>query len=282
MPQGKFYNSSSLLTLARALQSARSSNGASAGPCQYGTPPLSSYTRSVKELGTVQSFDPLCEVQSDKASVEITSPFDGVVKEILVKEGEVAKVGQGLCVIEVDEEMLGSSRAELVEPTSFSATELSQQIPNLKSVQDASRAEHILEESSAPRRLHPMDPNYSHAPVPNANSENVLAKPSVRHYARQHKVDLALLPFGSGRDGRVEKKDIDAFLSHGVSSVSVDSTLSIPSARDEHDVIVELGRTRYAMWKAMTQSLEVPHFGYDSFLRSSLVTYCSCQLLDFS
>ncbi|KAJ8586585.1 CoA-dependent acyltransferase [Rhizopogon salebrosus TDB-379] len=221
---------------------------------------------SVKELGTVQSFDPLCEVQSDKASVEITSPFDGVVKEILVKEGEVAKVGQGLCVIEVDEEMLGSSSAELVEPTSFSATELSQQIPNLKSVQDASRAEHILEESSAPRRLHPMDPNHSHAPVPNANSENVLAKPSVRHYARQHKVDMALLPFGSGRDGRIEKKDIDAFLSHGISSVSVDSTLSIPSARDEHDVIVELGRTRYAMWKAMTQSLEVPHFGYSTSL----------------
>ena len=50
----------------------------------------------------IQAFDALCEVQSDKASVEITSPFDGVVKELLVKEGEVAKVGQGLCTIEVD------------------------------------------------------------------------------------------------------------------------------------------------------------------------------------
>ncbi|KIL61185.1 hypothetical protein M378DRAFT_862932 [Amanita muscaria Koide BX008] len=41
---------------------------------------------------TVQIFDPLCEVQSDKASVEITSPCDGVVKVmILAIEEQVAK-----------------------------------------------------------------------------------------------------------------------------------------------------------------------------------------------
>ncbi|OJA11617.1 hypothetical protein AZE42_05473 [Rhizopogon vesiculosus] len=220
---------------------------------------------SVKELGTVQSFDPLCEVQSDKASVEITSPFDGVVKEILVKEGEVAKVGQGLCVIEVDEEVLGTSE-ELVEAASSSASELSHTVTDSKSLQGTFRTEQILEESSSPRRLHPMDPNYSHASVPNANQENLLAKPSVRHYARQRQVDLALLASGSGRDGRIEKKDIDAFLSQDVTSVLGDSGSFIPPAQAEQEVIVELSRTRYGMWKAMTQSLEVPHFGYSTSL----------------
>ena len=60
--------------------------------------------RSVQPSATVQSFDTLCEVQSDKASVEITSPYDGVIKELLVNEGEVAKVGAGLCTIEVEDE----------------------------------------------------------------------------------------------------------------------------------------------------------------------------------
>lgn len=60
--------------------------------------------RNVKPSNSVQAFDPLCEVQSDKASVEITSPFDGVIKELLVKEGDVAKVGETLCMIEIDEE----------------------------------------------------------------------------------------------------------------------------------------------------------------------------------
>ncbi|KAG1730418.1 CoA-dependent acyltransferase [Suillus paluster] len=219
---------------------------------------------NVKELGTVQSFDPLCEVQSDKASVEITSPFDGVVKEILVKEGEVAKVGEGLCVIEVDEESLDSPSEEQIDPESSSEPVPSQIITDFKSVEDAtSQAKQFREEPSAPRRLHPMDPNYSIPSVSNVNSENVLAKPSVRHYARQSKVDLALLPPGSGRDGRIEKKDIDAFLSQQVSSVSVDSGSLLQA---QQDVIVELGRTRYGMWKAMTQSLEVPHFGYSTSL----------------
>lgn len=228
----------------------------------------------MKELDNVQSFDPLCEVQSDKASVEITSPFDGVVKEILVKEGEVAKVGQGLCVIEVDEQVTGSTSAEMVEP---SAPEPSHTISDSSSVQDTFRAEQILEESPIPRRLHPMDPNYSNPLVPNASPENVLAKPSVRHYARQHQVDLALLSSGSGRDGRIEKKDIDTFLSQ---KVPADSDSHTP-AHDEQDVIVDLGRTRYGMWKAMTQSLEIPHFGYDHPLLSLLVTYSLYQLLDF-
>jgi 2-oxoisovalerate dehydrogenase E2 component (dihydrolipoyl transacylase) len=50
-------------------------------------------------LASVQAFDPpsWCEVQSDKASVETTSPLDdGIVKEFLVQEGEIAKVGPGL------------------------------------------------------------------------------------------------------------------------------------------------------------------------------------------
>lgn len=59
---------------------------------------------SVAPRTTVSAFDPLCKVQSDKASMEITSPFDGVVKELLVQEDQVAKVGQRLCTIEVDEE----------------------------------------------------------------------------------------------------------------------------------------------------------------------------------
>jgi 2-oxoisovalerate dehydrogenase E2 component (dihydrolipoyl transacylase) len=257
-----------LLILARVSQNARSSNGTSTGPCKYCTPSPNPYARNVKELGTVQSFDPLCEVQSDKASVEITSPFDGVVKEILVKEGEVAMVGQGLCVIEVDEEVTDGTSAEVSTP------EMSQTIPNSKYI---SPTEQILEESSesAPRRLHPMDPNYSHSSAPNANPENVLAKPSVRHYARQHQIDLALLASGSGRDGRIEKKDIDAFLAQGVSAVSVDSVSFIPPAHTEQEVTVELGRTRYGMWKAMTKSLEIPHFGYDFLPHSLLVAYSS-------
>ena len=72
--------------------------------------------RSIRPTATIASFDALCEVQSDKDSVEITSPFDGIVKELLVKEGEVAKVGAGLCVIEVEEESTEMDEATSATP----------------------------------------------------------------------------------------------------------------------------------------------------------------------
>ncbi|KAJ7591476.1 2-oxoacid dehydrogenases acyltransferase-domain-containing protein [Mycena floridula] len=181
----------------------------------------------------IQSFDPLCEVQSDKASVEITSPFDGIVAEILIPEGSIAKVGEGLCLIEIEEEVDASEAPVLHETPPLAAS---------------------VEEPQSSRRLHPLDPKFT----PEASAaDKVLATPSVRHLARSKGVDLAKLVPGSGRDGRIEKKDVEASLS-SINRPQIASTTE--------DVIVELGRTRYGMWKAMIKSLEIPHFGYSTTL----------------
>ncbi|KAJ8089197.1 hypothetical protein PM082_014445 [Marasmius tenuissimus] len=184
----------------------------------------------------------LCEVQSDKASVEITSPFDGVVKELLVKEGEVAKakVGEGLCLIEVDVEAAGSQEAE---ETWLDATLTPAPVPE---TQPESQPEDPT--PMTPRKKHPMDPTYT--PTPEAPSSSSSAP----------RVGLSLVAPGSGRDGRVEKKDIEAFLS-GATSKSTSTTTTSTSTKVEEDV-VELGRTRYGIWKAMEKSLEIAHFGY--------------------
>ena len=42
---------------------------------------------------SIQQFDKVCEVQSDKANVEITSRYDGIVKELKYQVGQLAKVG---------------------------------------------------------------------------------------------------------------------------------------------------------------------------------------------
>lgn len=195
------------------------------------------YFRSVKPHATVKSFDPLCEVQSDKASVEITSPFDGVVQEILVQEGEIAKVGSALCTIEVDEEVLASDEAATLEPAS----------PPPQAAPEPQPTEVVkpVVPEPVPRRLHPMDPE--NTPKKRASDVDVLATPSVRHFARQKGVDLVQLAPGSGKRGRIEKSDIEAFLS-GASQRAPPA-----SATGSGDVVVELGRTRYSMWKAMVK-----------------------------
>ena len=181
--------------------------------------------RNVAPKSTIQSFDPLCEVQSDKASVEITSPFDGVVKQILVAEGQVAKVGAGLCLIEVEEEDGASA-----EP---------------QPVQEEPPAEPT-------RRLHPLDPNCAPSQDgPRKPAEDTLAAPSVRHLARKVGVDLAHIAPGSGKDGRVEKADVEAYLARSSSSPNEPKVQA--NAPTDENVVVELGRTRYTMWKAMTK-----------------------------
>lgn len=171
----------------------------------------------MKPQGSIQAFDPLCEVQSDKASVEITSPFDGVVKELLVQEGEIAKVGSGLCIIEVEDEKTSlPEEEENPPPPSDTPKDLPQ------------------------RRMHPLDPNYA----PPSSSEDILATPSVRYFSRQKGVDLRDLVPGSGKGGRIEKSDVEAYLSRGSEVVKEEG---------EKGVVVELGRTRYGMWKAMVK-----------------------------
>ncbi|KIL60187.1 hypothetical protein M378DRAFT_26658 [Amanita muscaria Koide BX008] len=201
---------------------------------------------------TVQIFDPLCEVQSDKASVEITSPFDGVVKDILVAEGQVAKVGEGLCLIEVEEE--ATSAAADVSEQAESAEKGS--TPTARQAQ-------------AERRLHPLDPNHVSSPSQPELSRlaaDIFAAPSVRHFAKKSGVDLSLIAPGSGKDGRIEKKDVEAYLTH-LTLKDVPPQVQINDVKEQTgDVIVELGRTRYGMWKAMTKSLEIPTFGYTTSL----------------
>ena len=55
----------------------------------------------------VSQFDSLCEVQSDKASVTITSRYDGIVKKIHYALDETALVGKALVDIELDEDATG-------------------------------------------------------------------------------------------------------------------------------------------------------------------------------
>jgi 2-oxoisovalerate dehydrogenase E2 component (dihydrolipoyl transacylase) len=180
--------------------------------------------RNIKPLANVQAFDSLCEVQSDKASVEITSPFDGIVKELLVQEGEIAKVGAGLCLIEVDETITeGELPVEAVSTTNG-----------------------IKQEEVEPTRLpHPLDPANTFQEK-SITSDNVFAAPSVRHFARKNGVNLSNLVPGTGKGGRIEKSDVEAFLTDGHAS----STKSLDQLED---AVVELGRTRHGMWKAMVK-----------------------------
>ncbi|WWD22676.1 hypothetical protein CI109_107169 [Kwoniella shandongensis] len=98
----------------------------------------------VEEGQEVQEFDALCEVQSDKSVVELTSHATGVVQGIKAETGKMVKVGQVLCEIRIDD------GAEAVEEIHEEETQIGEEEPSTTSTGEAAlRAQESAEVSRA-------------------------------------------------------------------------------------------------------------------------------------
>ena len=184
-----------------------------------------------------------------------------------MEEGQVAKVGQDLCTIEVADDSAVAAQEDVQSSLTTTPPDDPVQHPDVPVQLSSSQTTHSR---STTRRPHPLDPNIpQEARAPASHGHDVLAAPSVRHYAREHRIDLSELAPGSGKDGRVEKRDVDAFLQGGAKHEATSHAAFRPGvAQDGQDTIVELNRTRHNMWKAMEKvSLS---------MSSVLVAYLTC------
>lgn len=77
--------------------------------------PLNDLSRFVKEGDQVAEFEKICEVQSDKATVEITSRYTGVVKKLHFPVGQMAIVGKPLVDIDVPDQGFALSFLHLLK-----------------------------------------------------------------------------------------------------------------------------------------------------------------------
>ncbi|CAB3404248.1 unnamed protein product [Caenorhabditis bovis] len=193
----------------------------------------------VKEGDTISQFDKVCEVQSDKAAVTISSRYDGVVRKLYHDVDAMARVGQPLIDVEVE----GSVESEPEKPTNESSPAAS--IPTAPS-QDTGE---------------------------NFNIGKVLATPAVRRIAMENKIKLSDVR-GTGKDGRVLKEDVLKFLGkvpadHSSGSVNIRTTHQAPIQQGKsyealkEDVVIPIRGYTRAMIKTMTEALKVPHFGYN-------------------
>ncbi|MED5330210.1 MAG: biotin/lipoyl-containing protein, partial [Planctomycetota bacterium] len=140
----------------------------------------------VSEGDAVVEDQPMLEVMTDKATVEIGSPVNGRVQEILRKEGETVPVGDVLLVLAADGE--GPATQDDVGDSKSPPHELEQD--NSPVVATASR--------SAPEQR-----------ASGAVARRVRAAPAVRRLAREMELEIGLLE-GSGPQGRVTMDDVRA------------------------------------------------------------------------
>ncbi|HEY8844273.1 MAG TPA: dihydrolipoamide acetyltransferase family protein [Gaiellaceae bacterium] len=182
-------------------------------------------TKWLKQEGEkIAADESLLEISTDKVDTEVPSPGEGIVQQILVQEGETVEVGTKLAVI-VPEGAEAEAPAVAEPPPPEPAT-----------AQAAAEAEApSSSEGETPTAAPPPPP--APAPPPSAPaqtdgaSEKTFVSPVVARIASEHEVDVNQVS-GTGRGGRVTKKDILAFVETGAQAPA-------PPAQEEAAAPVE-------------------------------------------
>lgn len=181
----------------------------------------------VKEGDHVNEMDKLCLVESDKASVEITSRYQGVIKSIKVPIHETAKVGS--VIVEIDDQQATTGETARDQPSAVSGSQRSRggDIPVAKPPSDA------------------------------RHGSEFKASPAVRALAKSLGVDLSKVQ-GTGKDGRIVEEDVHKLRRGGVVPLApnkgTEGQLEAYGPAEE----IKLSQVGLAMVKSMNDSLRVP------------------------
>jgi pyruvate dehydrogenase E2 component (dihydrolipoamide acetyltransferase) len=165
-------------------------------------------TKWLKSEGEqVEADESLLEISTDKVDTEVPSPASGTLTEILVQEGETVEVGTKLAQIGGAPGANGQAQAATPEPATAQAAAESA---------DASGAEGETATAEVVEEARPAEPEQPAAvPVSDDGTDGKsFVSPVVARIASEHGVDPSQVQ-GSGRGGRVTKKDILAFIDSG-------------------------------------------------------------------
>ncbi|ACK39544.1 2-oxo acid dehydrogenase subunit E2 [Listeria monocytogenes] len=188
----------------------------------------------VKPGDTVEKYDAIAEVLTDKVTAEIPSSFSGTIKEILAEEDETLEVGEVICTIETAD--AGSS-----EPV----------------------AEVEQTETKAPEKQETKQVKLADAPASGRFS------PAVLRIAGENNIDLSTVE-GTGKGGRITRKDLLQVIENG--PVATKAEVQSQSAPQEKtatpapvrsaagDREIPINGVRKAIAKHMSVSKqEIPH-----------------------
>jgi len=163
-------------------------------------------TKWLKREGEqIAADEPLLEISTDKVDTEVPSPGEGVVAQILVQEGQTVEVGTRLAVISADADGAPADAPEPEPP-----------VPATQAAADEAAAVSSAEVAVTPTQAEPEE-EAEHEPELAADghaAERTFVSPVVARIAAEHGVDPSSVE-GTGRGGRVTKKDILEFIERG-------------------------------------------------------------------
>ncbi|MGZ3622276.1 MAG: dihydrolipoamide acetyltransferase family protein [Ktedonobacteraceae bacterium] len=213
--------------------------------------------RWIKQEGDqVKRGESLAEVETDKVNIEIESFASGVLRKILVAEGESAPIGAGIALIGAPDEPLpdslsgnGAVKAAATRETAQAATAGAESAKALNEAKGDYQAAQAIVQSPA------------------GSQDRIFISPIARRIAEEHNFDYSQVE-GTGPNGRIIKLDIEAALAQKPEAVAPTIAAQLPVLEAEPAPIevsdateVPLSAMRRTIAKRLSQSMQTaPHF----------------------
>ncbi|MDK9860293.1 dihydrolipoamide acetyltransferase family protein [Staphylococcus equorum] len=183
---------------------------------------------------TVEEYDPLCEVITDKVTAEVPSLFSGTIKEIIVEEGATVAVNEVICLVDIGDESQKTNN-----PITHQATESNE-------AQDVASND--------------IDDNVNNTSNENKPKNNGRFSPVVFKLASENQIELSEV-IGTGFEGRVTKKDIEKVIKKGTNKTP--STVVAP--KDSPKV------TKQAYYNELSPGSSIPVNGVRKQIAQNMV-----------
>ena len=163
---------------------------------------VASWTKKIGD--TVKEGEILAEIETDKATMEFESFYDGVLLHIGVETGQAAPVNSILAIIGQP----GEDISALIAGSPVAAKPVEEIIPSPAPIAEAPVATQV----AAPAV------KASPAPAHNNNSERLYASPLAKRLAEEKGIDINLVG-GTGENGRIVKRDVDHYVPYTAANI---------------------------------------------------------------
>lgn len=206
---------------------------------------------SIKEGDTIEEMDNVCEVQSDKSAVEISSPYNGKVVKFHHQVGDMVRIGTPLMDVDIHgEDAAAESHPQMSDHGPDQKLKKTDEGPSQQT-------------SEAPAEF--SGPAAS-TPEEEKGGQIVLASPACRVLAKEKGIDLTKVK-GTGPGGRVTKEDVLNFqravepekLPSPRAPAGKETAKKAPTGEEMTEEVMLTSGVAKGMIKSMKASLEVPH-----------------------